>query len=777
MTEPESKLDDRTCVLLKKIVDDYWKEDTAVRERQVRKYRHLKLLWDGFSRTFWDDTAHDWRVYDNFLSSEDGNQDFYDKPVNVFKAYLETIIAALSVLVPPIKCYPDDADNPLDLLTAKAGDKIAQLIYRHNNVNLLWLQSLFIYCTEGMVACYSYPKESHDYGTFEENKYEESEEMHEYKVCSLCQVQIADEVVNEEMRDEFMPDDEDANLHAAQDAGMEFCDNCARLMQPEVRRENLTITRMVGITKNPKTRVCQEVYGGLYIKIPNYAKKQADCPYLFQSYETNYALARDRFQDIRDKIQPTEVSPDDPYGRWARQNAAYQGDAPQNNVTIRNGWLRPAAFEACNTEDAKYLKKKFPDGVRVSFVNDIVAEYENESLDDCWTILQNPLADFLTFEPLGMSLVSTQEITNDLISLGEQSLEHGIPQTFADEQVLDFKAYSQMETTPGAIFPAKSRAGKSVAEGFFEAKTATFPQELLPWFQQMQTIGQLVVGAQPSLFGGDIQGSKTASEYSMSRAQALQRLQNSWKMLTSWWRDVMGKAIPMYIENVRDDERFVQRDDSNNFINVFIRKAELEGKLGQIELEANENLPVTWSQRKDVVLQMMEANNPQIWGMMATPENLPLIYEMVGLTDFSVPGEDSRNKQYDEIKLLSTQEPIQKPNPIDPKQAAMEIMQGMPPPPEMIEEPSVPIEEFDVHAIELEICIKFLNSEAGQLLKKENPPGYMNVMLHARGHKDMMMQEMMQQQQMQAGAEGQAPLPNTKEDTKAPKDVENVPTN
>jgi hypothetical protein len=157
---------------------------------------------------------------------------------------------------------------------------------------------------------------------------------------------------------------------------------------------------------------------------------------------------------------------------------------------------------------------------------------------------------------------------------------------------------------------------------------------------------------------------------------------------------------------------------------------------------------------------MLEANNPAIAQMIMTPENLPLIYEKIGLPEFSIPCEDSRNKQYDEIKLLSMQEPIvEEPNEQEVAMAVMET--GQPPAP--IEYPSVEVEEFDNHAIELEICMKYLNSEAGQLLKKENPPSYMNVVLHARMHKMAMMQEMMEQQ-----AQGAAPLPNTKEDMEAP---------
>jgi hypothetical protein len=397
-------------------------------------------------------------------------------------------------------------------------------------------------------------------------------------------------------------------------------------------------------------------------------------------------------------------------------------------------------------------------------VNDIVAEYENEALDDCWTLTHNPLSDYLTFDPLGLMLTSVQEITNDIISLTQQTVEHGIPQTFADENVLDFKAYGQTEATPGSIFPAKPRAGKSIGDAFYEVKTATLSAEILPFLQQIQGMGQLVVGALPSLFGGDIQGSKTASQYSMSRAQALQRLQNTWKMFTSFWKEVMGKAIPAYIKEMRDDEKFVEQDDLGNFINTFIRKAELEGKIGNIELEANENLPITWSQQKDTILQLLEANNPQILQMIGSTENLPLIYNALGIPDLNIPGMASRTKQYEEIKLMTAEgaEPIVEPPSM--QEMAMAQMEGREPEP--IEIPSVPVEEFDVHQVELETCIAWLNSATGQLMKQENPPGYMNVVLHARGHKDAIQQEMMQNMAMQP--QGEAPLPNAEPNLEAP---------
>ena len=751
-----SHTDDRIESLLKELVEFYSKEDQATRERQVRVWRRLKLLWEGFTRTWYSEVAHDWRIWDPSAADDNGQESYYDKPVNVFRAYLESIIAALSVTIPAVKCYPDDADNTLDNLTAKAGDKIGQLIYRHNDVSLLWLQGLFIYCTEGMVAAHSYSKESEEYGMVSEPKFENETEPHEQLMCANCGFQLADTVLSEQSEYEFNPDDDDVPAQDFLQRDEQLCPECLNIGAPVAQINHLVVSRIVGHTNTPKSRQCIDVYGGLYVKVANYARKQCDTPYLILSNEIHYAMAREMYPNIRSAIQPGENNSVMPYERWARINPQYQGQTPLNLVTVRSCWLRPAAFEYLeDEEEVKLLRKRFPNGAKVVLVNDTIAEYENEALDDVWTLTHNPLSDYLYFDPLGMLLTSVQEITNDIISLTLQTIEHGIPQTFADPAVLNFDEYGQQETSPGAIYPATPKSGRSMQEAFYEVRTATLSQEVLPFAQQIQSLGQTVSGALPSLFGGDIQGSKTASQYSMSRAQALQRLQNTWKMFTAWWKQIFGKVIPAYIKEIRDDEKYVERDKSGNFINIVIHRAELEGKLGQIELESNENLPVTFAQQKDTIMQLLQAQNPMLQQLLSDPENLPLLYEAFGIPDLAIPGQDARDKQYDEIKDLLNTEPMQVPPDVMQVEDAM--AQGMPPPPPM-EQPSVPVGEFDNDAVELEICIKWLNSEAGRQAKIENPNGYQNVVLHARAHKQAMMMKQMEQMQMMAPpSDGAAP--------------------
>lgn len=801
--------------LLKSVCDECKKEDRPTRERQIRTWRRLKLFWESYQRVWYSETAHDWRIWDIQTEDESTDQSYYDKPINIFRAYLESIIAALSVTVPPIKCFPDDAENDLDIQTAKAGDKISTLIYRHNDVALLWLHALFIWATEGMTACYNYPKEDKIYGEYEEKKQQQITEDHELSVCPRCGHVIEDNLVKstpvpnstsingqqpqssnnpsipdqrlgdkelqDEEKDEFQPDEDDVELHNELiNEGKDICPQCMEEMDPEFKKESFVVTRLVGITTKPKTRICLEAYGGLNVKIPVYARRQDECGYLIYSYEKDYALAVDPYDNLKSNKEfvarlkaGKQAGAYDQYDQWGRLSPQYQGEYPMSVVTIDNYWIRPSKFNVLhNEDDVKKLKKLFPDGVKIVCIADSFAEAEPESLDDCWTINYNPLADYLHYDPVGLLVTSVQEIVNDLVSLITQTIEHGIGQTIADPAFLDFAAYSQTETTPGAIFPSKAIPGnKSLKDGFFEFRTANLSGEVMPFLQNIQSLGQIISGALPSLWGGQIQGSETASQYSMSRSQALQRLQNTWKSQTLWWKNIFGKVIPMYIKEVKKqgEERDVQLDKNGNFINVFIRKAELEGKIGKVELEANENLPLTWTQQKDLIMQLFNAANPEVLKIISAPENLPLIHEAIGLDNFYTPGEDDVEKQFDEIRQLTKSSPIQVPVPPEMLQAAN--VHGVEPP-EPEETPSVEVDpDIDNHAIQFEICRKWLISEVGRETKIDNPDGYKNVLLHAKMHLDIMKEQQAQQAQMMAPpAKGAAPgaKPNSLETQDAP---------
>jgi hypothetical protein len=203
---------------------------------------------------------------------------------------------------------------------------------------------------------------------------------------------------------------------------------------------------------------------------------------------------------------------------------------------------------------------------------------------------------------------------------------------------------------------------------------------------------------------------------------------------------------------MKDDEKQVKKDEFGNFINTYVRMAELQGKIGSVELEANENLPITWNQQKDAIMQLFELNNEDVMSTLASPENMPYLKRAIGLTDYIIPGEDDRQKEYEEIQLLVNSEPIEMPP--DPMMMQQAMMMGMPPPPPQRVPSIEPDFDVDNHVLAADIVRRWLVSDAGRMAKLENPAGYENVMLHMKLHKDMDLQKQMQEMQKQMMAQG-----------------------
>lgn len=727
---------------LKAIIDEFEQEDEFVRERQIQLWKKLDYYWSGITKIWWSETAHDWRIDDN--DDENAN----DKEINVFRAYLESIIAALSSTVPVVKCKPDDADNVNDVLTAKGGTKIAELVYDHIDAPLLWCRALWIYCTQGMIACYNYTDEDEKYGTVKVAQYTNTEEDIQTTTCPQCGEELApQEMMNDlsaEISDEFDPTSEvipEPN----------FCATCQQVVQPEVQVSKLIVERMTGEIDQPKARQCLKVEGGLYVKVPNYAREQKDTPYLAYCYETHYSNVFAKYDHLREKLDSNSSgSSNEEYERWGRLNTQYAGDFPRSTPTVRNWWLRSSSFEMVKDEkNRKQLQKRFPHGCKCVWVNEQFAEAKDESLDDHWTLTFNPLSNYLHFDPLGLLLTSIQEITNELIELELQTIQHGIPQTFADPSFLNFPAYREMKTLPGAIYPARAKSGKQLSEGFYTISTATLSQEVEPFGNKIQEMAQFVSGALPSLFGGvQSGGGRTAAQYSMSRNQALQRLQTPWKMINFWWKNVFAKVIPAYIKGMLEDERLV-KEQHGSFINVMIRKSEMDGKIGSITIANSDEIPHSWGQVKDTVMQLIQTNNPQILEAIGSASNLQILSDAIGLSDFTLPGEDDRQKQLEEIQLLLKSEPIMgPPDPMNPMGTEMPSIM-----PEM---------EVDNHKIEADIVREWAVSEAGRQAKIENEPGYKNNLLHLKMHIMMLQQLSAPMPQGPAGNSGSKLRPVSK---------------
>jgi hypothetical protein len=229
---------------------------------------------------------------------------------------------------------------------------------------------------------------------------------------------------------------------------------------------------------------------------------------------------------------------------------------------------------------------------------------------------------------------------------------------------------------------------------------------------------------------------------------------------------MLSKAVRSFAINMLEDEKYVEKRGAT-YINIWIRKIHLTGKVGEVEPDVNESFPISWAQKRDMILQLFQSGNEDVGEVLRHPENAGLIALIIGVPELYIPGDDDRNKQLVEIGEMILAEPVPAPSPMMPppqgqpgggEGPALPAPEGPPegeaPPmspgmpgdqapggpapgmgPGMMLTSSVRIEPtLDNHQVEMITCQAWLKSDVGLQYKKENPGAYLNVLLHMQEH-------------------------------------------
>jgi len=685
---------------LKAILTKIEREDYDVRLTYLRIWRKLQEYGKGIQDIYWDEVATDWKSF----SLDDGSTE-PSRNINIFRAHMESVVAALSIKVPGTTFFPDDADNPLDIDTAEAYSAVADLIQKHNKFTLHIVRALYIFWTQGTVFAYNYYRMDPKFGTVEVPLKIEKQ-ITTYDVsCDNCGYHLG-------------------TVKETAPTSPLRCENCGYTKIPQVEAHSETIERIVGYETQAKGREAVDFFGPINCKVSFYARRQEDIGYLEHKLDSNTAMLKNEFPEFESRIGTGGSKGEDSYERDVRLASEYRGDIPRDLATVRSLWLRPWMYWHCSDEDVRnQLFEKYPDGLYLIYIDDTLVSIENECLDDHWTISIDPLSDFIHNEPLGKPLVPVQEMRDDLTDLTFKTIEYGISENFANPKVMDFQKYGDESASPGMFTPVTPVAGQAIGDAFFQTSPAHLSPEVQSFGQQLDTDGQFVVGDFPSVYGGPSEGSKTAFEYDKSNAQALQRLSLSWKRLVNLISDVTGKAVVEFVENMKTDERTVKKENGR-FINSWIRKQSLSGKIGSVEPETSEQLPQTWEQKWHLITNLLQMQDPAINSVLEHPMNAHLMKQAISMPQFFIPGDHDRTKQFGEIYDLIA-------NPQDP---------------------SVQVDfDMDDHPIHMDVIKHFCTGMEGVQLYKTNPPVYMAFINHYKQHE---MAEQQKQMMMAPPSQG-----------------------
>lgn len=697
------------------------KTDQFIRERSIRTWKKAEEYWRLNQFIYWDEVALDYRDITHVPRKEDEeNEDLAPKTFPIYRSYGESLVAAMTAAIPSVLFFPDDTNNPDDLAAANSYSRISELIQKHNKAPLIAIKSITTLFNQGLIASHVYYDKDRKYGTRQVPKYKNEKLQFRQLNCPQCGAHLANSKVNDINQDT----DEEANDTNEQDEHDYLkdytCDTCGYHGQPELGDLfDEIFPRLDGYTEEPKGRVCIDIWGPLNVRISSYAKTQSDVGLLELQQEMDIAAARDEFEDIADNIQASADFYS--YERWGRTSAELLSNTMFNQTTVRYCWLRPWTFQhAKDKNTTKALKEKFPHGCCAIFVNDVFAEAYDESMDDCWTLSENPLDSWLHAIPMGRAMMDSQDAFNESENLNLQKQAYGITETFVGTDLINEDAYRDQQSGPGYVTFVESTPGEPISNQVHQLKVASLDEEEIQFGEHYNNLSQFLIGAVPSIWGGNQEtGSKTATEYTSSRSYALQRLNNPWTVFKYFFAGTIGKACRLYVQNMTEDEKFTRKKGTTRET-VWIKKAELTGKIGDVEPEVNEQFPITWAQKRDLLVQLIQMQNPVIGEIMLHPNNAQNVKDALGYPEYYIPGEKDRNKQLYEIQQMSgvTADEV-------PPDSNVSTIQ-----------PDKDVDDDNVHIM---VCKYYLVSEEGMFLKETNPAAYMNIVLHMREHMQNLM--------------------------------------
>lgn len=685
----------RVVAALKDLIEKYRTEAVVARRHEIRRIRQARYFWQGLQNLFWDPNRGDWNLPPMVGTKqpvEEGSDETprYQYVQNIFQAYGLAFIAVISQDVPTVRFWPQSVNRSDDLTAAQAASDAAELIEQNNKVQDLLSAVGYFLWTDGKVGAYvRYVVDGQRFGWKNQDQMQQATMKigDDQYTCPNC------------------------NNVTGADLQGDICQVCGTQMNFK-QAETVQVPQVTGQQRIPNGQEVIDIVGGLELNTPVWCREQPDFPYMQWQLEVPKAKLKASYPHVADGIESsTQLMADDVYARASRLSLAqslpytHPGDALQSLVTFLRTWIRPWAFDELKDADLRAeLHQLFPDGCYCAFAGDTYCESRNENLDDHWRVLHGMPGEGQNRPSIGSSLIDIQEQVNDYANIQAENYEFGIPPIYADPETLDFDSLSSTTAEPAAYFPARARAGQPLEASFYQPAPAQVAPDMAKYMDNLSgPVAQFLSGLFPAVFGGEMENVKTASGYAMARDQAMGRIGMIWRRVKQWYADVIMLSVDCFRKNRPEDVEAPKLGDNNEFEERTIRLMDLKGNI-QARPEADETFPRMKSQQRAVIQQLMQSEDPVVAEMLGDPANVGQIRALLGLSDFTIPGECERNKQLREIEQMLQGIPVE----VDPL--------------------------LDNHEVEFGECKRWASCDDGQEAKIQNPQGFAMVREHAMQH-------------------------------------------
>ncbi|KKN36124.1 hypothetical protein LCGC14_0776680 [marine sediment metagenome] len=722
------KLDPELQNSLREIVVQFEQEEYTNWRYQYAKFAYADFFYKGSQNLYWDYGRDSWRepTGSDYKRAGYDEGEIYHYPVNFYEALSESIMAVLGQRRTPVRFIPKDFQKETDIAAAKAANDAKPYIDRINKWKLLQKQVLYNAFNHGIWGGYTrWLVDKDRFGTHPEPDIE-------MKVATLPAHFLCPGCGERTPADSFV-------------AMTNTCLQCGG----EIGEEHFNPERQVEIPQVKEVRevangqVITNIYDGLELKLPHYAKNLSECPFLGLATELHETSLRDAYPGQASKISggPAEYGGEgssiDRSFRLGRMESTSYFYSTTNAalVTWRRYWLRPSTFWKLEKAKREALEKYFPKGVRVEFVNDQYLAAYAESMDDHWALGRAKEGKGMFTPSIGQSALPLQQAYNFDEAIKREYIEYkSFEPEFVDANAIDFHALDRKKIRAREMIPVTLRGGRNIRDIILQKKTGRGPEAAFRHAPDIFNMARFLVGAPPTLTGGTDKSLKPMT-YAADRDLALGRKGIHWDYITQFWQEVAKQQLVILRENLDEDIRY-QNKKGSELEKVTVPAAMLKAGEFDIYAEVDDAFPMLIEQQREVYMNLIglaQQGNERLQQVLSHPRNTELNISMIGMPQLYIPGEDDRSKQRQEIYQLLSSEPIQQGDDLIPS--------------------VLPEQHVDNHAIHSEELQNFLVSEDGLREKESNPMGYANCVLHKVIHDELGLAQLAQAQAVAAGPE------------------------
>lgn len=674
--------------------------------KNVLMYRGQQTLaWDSGQNTYFDALAY-WRSN----PKQDGQDTYIERYQNNITQMLgDSFVGTMSRGIPPTIVQPQNAEELADVVTAQAGQEAISIIERLNRIHqmvriensLLYLYGVYFKHTRGVL-------DGEWAGWDEEDIFGDvAVQKAPYYQCFNCGTETP----------------------AAQlGNGLKVCPNCGNPLGPESWYEGGESNQQVllGTKKTPKAMVRWDVYGPLEVDVAPYVQRLEHTPILSLDLDIDVGAARATFESVAEDIEEgaeVDTTPNASYEKLRRaevsaQTANFSAETQNYSVTYSRNWMQPVSYwKLGNRAFATFMKKRFPDGCKVSLVGTKVVDVKGASLPREWSACK--LRENVGMYPpsIADAVVPYNERFNDVMDLIDDWIERcSAGMTIYDKSRLDSREIQGRPLVPGALNGVTTKGmGQTIplGESIVQFKFSIDPQ-VFQYPGLLLHFCELVSGVVPQSFGG---GSDENIETAGGQKQALDTALTKFNIYWENEKEEHAQAAENALEclsklmeaGAAGEIQDTIRSNGAQFRNRNVNLSKLQGKV-KVYPDTDEGLPQSPGQIRDTITNIYEQagkGNPIAMAILDVVPNQEKFLSVLAPPGTVIPKAAQRAKTQQDIQTLLQQDYVPS---VDPQTGQM--VQNLPVIPEWYE-------DFPT----LRDTLRLYMQEQSDIAKS-NPPGW-----------------------------------------------------